>query len=144
MVNQFFFSNNRNQFYSVDSSNGTINWTNKINSNLTPVIIDNFIFTISNDGYLYVIQKEEGNIIRINDIYKVYKNKKRNNIVPIGFVVGLTNLYLTNSDGKIIIIDLISGNILATKKVSNGPISEPFIFNENLFIIRNGSIIQYN
>ena len=139
-----FFSNNKNQFYSVDSSNGTINWINKINSNLTPVIIDNFIFTISNDGYLFVIQKEKGNIIRINDIYKVYKNKKRNNIVPIGFVVGLTNLYLTNSDGKMIIIDLISGNILATKKVSNGPISEPFIFNENLFIIRNSSIIQYN
>ena len=139
-----FFSNNRNQFYSIDSSNGIINWMNKINSNLTPVIIDNFIFTISNDGYLFVIQKEKGNIIRINDIYKNYKIKKRNNITPIGFVIGLTNLYLTNSDGKMIISDLVSGNILATKKVSNGQISEPFIFNENLFIIRNGSIIKYN
>ena len=139
-----FFSNNRNQFYSIDKNNGTINWINQINSNLTPVIIDNFIFTISNDGYLFVIQKEKGNIIRVNDIYKNYKIKKRSNITPIGFVVGLTNLYLTNSDGKMIITDLISGNILANKKVSNGPISEPFIFNENLFIIRNGSIIQYN
>ena len=139
-----FFSNNRNQFYAIDNNNGTINWTNKINSNLTPVIIDNFIFTISNDGYLFVIQKEKGNIIRINDIYKEYKKKKRSDITPIGFVVGLTNLYLTSSDGKMIITDLISGNILATKKVSNGLISEPFIFNENLFIIKNGSIIQYN
>ena len=43
-----------------------------------------------------------------------------------------------------IIIDLISGSVLVTKKVSNGLISEPFIFNENLFIIRNGSIIRYN
>ena len=75
---------------------------------------------------------------------KIIKIKKRNNITPIGFVVGLTNLYLTNSDGKMIISDLVSGNILATKKVSNGVISEPFIFNENLFIIRNDSIIQYN
>ena len=139
-----FFSNNRNKFYSIDSSNGTINWVNKINSNLTPVIIDNLIFTISNDGYLFVIQKKGGNIIRINDIYKEYKIKKRREITPVGFVVGITNLYLTNSDGKMIITDLISGNVLATKKVSNGLISEPFIFNENLFIIRNGSIIQYN
>ena len=139
-----FFSNNRRQFYSIDSINGTVNWINKINSNLTPVIIDNFIFTISNDGYLFVLQKDKGNIIRINDIYKNYKIKKRSNITPIGFVVGLTNLYLTNSDGKLIISDLISGNILATTKVSNGLISEPFIFNENLFIIRNGSIIKYN
>ena len=58
--------------------------------------------------------------------------------------MGLTNIYLTNSDGKLIVSDLISGKILSTKKISNGLLSKPFIFNENLFIIRNGSIIQYN
>ena len=58
--------------------------------------------------------------------------------------MGLTNIYLTNSDGKLIVSDLISGKILSTKKISNGLLSKPFIFNENLFIIRNGSIIRYN
>ena len=139
-----FFSNNKNEFYSIDSKNGTLNWINKINSNLTPVIIDNLILTISNDGYLYVIQKKNGNIIRINHLYKNYKKKKRKYISPIGFVVGSANIYLTNNDGKMIIGDLNSGNVLDTKKISGGLISKPFIFNENLFIIREGSIIEYN
>ena len=41
-----------------------LNWINEINSNLTPIIIGNLIFTVSNEGYLYVIEKNKGNIIR--------------------------------------------------------------------------------
>ena len=74
--NSIFFSNNNNEFYSIDLKTGTINWTNDISSNLSPVIIDNFIFTVSNYGYLFVLQKNNGNIIRVNDLYKNYKKKK--------------------------------------------------------------------
>ena len=142
--NSIYFSNNKNEFYSVDVKTGTTNWINEINSNITPVIAANLIFTVSNDGYLYVLQKNEGNIIRITDLYKNYKIKKRKNIKPVGFAIGKTNLYLTNTDGKMIIVDLNLGNILRIEKISNNYISKPFIFNKNLFIIRNGSIIQYN
>tara|TARA_B100000795_G_scaffold267745_1_gene253235 strand:- start:138 stop:1436 length:1299 start_codon:yes stop_codon:yes gene_type:complete len=139
-----FFSNNKNEFYSIDSKNGTLNWINEISSNLTPVIIGDFIFTVSNDGYLFVIQKEKGNIIRINDVYKEYNIKKRADVSPIGFVIGLSKIYITNNDGKLIVGELNLENTLSIKKISNSLISQPFIFNENLFIIRNGSIIQYN
>ena len=59
-----FFSNNKNEFYSIDVKTGVTNWINEINSNLTPIIIGNLIFTVSNEGYLYVIEKNKGNIIR--------------------------------------------------------------------------------
>ena len=72
-----FFSNNKNEFYSIDIKTGVTNWINEINSNLTPIIIGNLIFTVSNEGYLYVIEKNNGNIIRITDLYKNYKDKKR-------------------------------------------------------------------
>jgi outer membrane protein assembly factor BamB len=142
--NSIYFSNNKNQFYSIDVKTGTINWINKINSNIKPIITGDLIFTVSNDGYLFVIEKNKGNIIRITDVFKSYKIKKRKNINPVGFVIGNTNLYLTNSDGKIIVADLIFGKIVRIEKVSGDFVSKPFIFNENLFIIRNGSIIQYN
>ena len=93
---------------------------------------------------LYVIEKNTGNIIRVTNIYNNYKVKKRKNIKPIGFVIGKTNLYLTNNDGKMIVVDLVTGNPSNTIKVSNNLLSEPFIFNKNLFIIKNGSIVQYN
>ena len=82
--------------------------------------------------------------MRITNLYNNYKVKKRKNINPIGFVLGNTNLYLTNDDGKMIVADLITGKTTNMVKVSNNFISEPFIFNKNLFIIRNGSILQYN
>ena len=139
-----FFSNNKNEFYSVDVKTGITNWINEINSNLTPIISGNLLFTVSNDGYLYVIEKNKGNIIRITDLYINYKTKKRKNIKPIGFVIGDTKLYLTSTDGKMIVVDLNIGKVIGEEKVAGNFTSRPFIFNQNLFVIRNGSIIQYN
>ena len=139
-----FFSNNKGEFYSVDVKTGITNWINEVNSNITPTVTGNLIFTISNEGYLYLIEKNNGNIIRVTDLYKNYKEKERMDIKPIGFVIGKTNLYLTNDDGKMIVVDLITGKTTNTIKVSNSFVSEPFIFNKNLFIIQNGSIDQYN
>ena len=142
--NSIIFSNNKNEFHSIDVKTGTINWINEINSNITPVITGNLIFTVSNEGYLIVIEKNKGNIIRVTDLFNNYKLKKRKNIKPVGFAIGNTNLYLTNSDGKMIIVDFSLGNIVNIEKISGDFISRPFIVNENLFVIRNGSIVQYN
>ncbi len=142
--NSIFFSNNRNEFYSIDLKTGTINWKNEINSNIKPIIIGNLIFTISNQGYLFVIEKAKGNIIRITDLYKIYKEKHRKNLSPEGFVIGNKKLYLTNSDGSMIIVDLSLGNIIKTQKISGSVISEPYIYNNNLYVVKNGSIIQFN
>ena len=142
--NSIIFSNNKNEFHSIDFKTGTINWINEINSNITPIIIGNLIFTISNEGYLVVIEKNKGNIIRVTDLFINYKLNKRKNIKPVGFVIGNTNLYLTNTDGKMIVADLSLGDIKKIEKISGDFISRPFIFNQNLFVIRNGSIIQFN
>ena len=142
--NSVFFSNNKNEFYSIDLKTGTTNWINEVSSDVTPIVSGNLIFTISEEGYLYVIEKNKGNIIRITNLFKKYKIKKRKNVNPIGFSIGGTKLYLTNTDGNMIVADLSIGNIIDIKKMSSEFISEPFIFNQNLFMIRNGSIIQYN
>ena len=142
--NSIFFSTNKNQFYSIDLKTGTTNWINKINSNIKPILVGNLIFTISNEGYLYLIDKNKGNIVRINDLFFNYSDKKRKNIYPIGFVIGNKNLFLTNSDGKMIIAGIENGKIIKIEKVSGGIVSEPFIFNKNLYVVRNGSIVQYN
>ena len=142
--NSIYFSNNKNQFFSVDLNTGTTNWISEVSSILTPVIIGNYIFTVSEDGYLFTFQKKQGNIIRINDLYKNYDLKKRKKLKPIGFLVGQNNLYLTNSDGALIVVKLISGNILKIEKVSRGLISKPYIYNGELFIVKNGSIVKYD
>ena len=139
-----FFSNNKNEFYSIDFKSGATNWINKINSNITPILIENLIVTISDQGYLYVLDKNKGNILRVTDLFVNYKDKKRKNISPVGFVVANKKIFLTNSDGKMIIASIEDGNVINIEKVSGGLVSEPFIYNNNLYVIRNGSIAQYN
>ena len=142
--NTVFFSNNKNQFYSLDLKTGIPNWINKVNSNLTPIIIENLIFTVSNEGYLYVIEKSNGNILRVSDLLKDFKYKKRVNIKTKGFIIGDDKLYLTISNGYILKVNLETGNVIQLEKASNKSVSKPYIFNKNLFIVRNGSIIKYD
>ena len=138
-----FFSNNKNEFYSVDLNNGSINWINDVSSSLTPILIKNFIITISDNGYLFMIDKDKGNIIKINDIYKIYKDKDRKKIKPIGFSISQDKIYLSNSDGKLIILELKTGNIQKVEKIARKIMSKPFLYNNHLFMIKNGAIIQY-
>jgi len=138
-----FFSNNKNEFYSVDLKNGSINWINNISSSLTPILINNLIITISDNGYLFVVDKEKGNIIKIKDIYKIYKDKNRKKIKPTGFSISQDKIYIFNNDGKLIILELETGNVSKVEKIARNIMSKPILYNNHLFIIKNGAVVQY-
>ena len=139
-----FFSNNKNQFYSLDIKTGGVNWKQKINSNLRPTLIDSYIFTISLKGYLIIIEKNSGNIIRITDLFKGIKQKIRNKILPTGFIVGKDNIYLTTDHGRLLEVDIASGKVINIIKIDKNKINRPSILNNNLFIITDNSIIKLN
>ncbi len=139
-----YFSNNKNQIFSIDLRTGTFNWETSVNSNLRPTIIDDLLFTVSLDGLLTVLQKNNGNIIRITDIFDNFKSKKRSKIRPIGFVVGKKNIYLSTSNGKLLIIDIALGKTISTLKIDNEKISRPLIINKDMFIIKDNAIIKLN
>ena len=142
--NTLFFSNNKNQFFSIDIKTGSFNWKNKINSNLRSSIIGNFLVSITLEGYLVLTEKKSGNIIRVTDVFDSFKIKDRAKIKPTGFVVGLENIYLSTSNGRLLVINISSGKTILIKKIYNNKISKPFIQNENLFLIKNNGIIRLN
>lgn len=139
-----FFSTNKNQFFSVDIKTGSFNWKNKVNSNLRSTLISNYLFSISLEGYLIITEKNSGNIIRVTDIFQNFKVKKRKNIKPTGFVVGLNNIYLSTDNGRLLVIDIASGKTISTLKIDNEKISKPFVQNKNLFLIKDNAIIKLN
>ena len=139
-----FFSNNKNQFFSIDIDSGSFNWENKINSDLRSTLIDDLIVSISIEGYLIITEKKSGNIIRVTDIFQNFKTKKRLNIKPNGFIVGLKNIYLSTSNGRLLVIDIVTGKTISVLKIDNEKISKPFVLNKNLFLIKNNSIIKLN
>ena len=118
--------------------------TNKVNSNLRPTLIDNYLFSVSLEGFLFIIEKNTGNIIRVTDVFNNFKSKKRNQIKPTGFIVGIKNIYLSTSNGKLLVIDIASGKTISTLKIDKEKISRPFVLNKSLFIIKDDAIIKLN
>ena len=139
-----FFSNNKNQFFSIDIKSGSFNWENSINSNLRPTVVENFIISVSLEGYLIVIDKITGNIIKVTDVFKNFKSEKRKQILPTGFIVGLKNIYLSTNIGRLLVIDIKSGKTISTLKIDKDKISRPFVSNQNLYLAKDNAIIKLN
>ena len=137
-----FFSNNKNQFFSIDIKSGSFNWENEINSYLRPALVDNYLITVSLEGYLIIIEKKTGNIIRVTDIFKNFKIKNRKKIKPTGFIVGTNNIYVSTNNGRLLVTDILTGKTYKTLKIDNQKISKPFIQNKNLFLIKKNGIIK--
>ena len=96
------------------------------------------------EGYLIIMEKNSGDIIRVTDVFQNFKIKKRQNIKPTGFIVGLNKIYLSTSNGRLLVIDIASGKTISTLKIDNEKISKPFIQNNNLFLIKDNAIIKLN
>ncbi len=142
--NNLFFSNNKNQFFSIDIKSGNFNWENTVNSNLRPTLIENFLISVSLEGYLIVIDKITGNIIKVTDVFENFNPKKRKEIFPTGFIVGLKNIYLSTNIGRLLVIDIKSGKTISTLKIDNDKISRPHILNKNLYLVKDNAIIKLN
>jgi len=145
------FSNNKNEFFSIDRKSGILNWKQRINSHMRPTIIGDKIFTVTEEGFLVIIDYNNGNILRITDLFEEFTTKYilekkpiRAKFKPVGFFVGLENIYLTTDNGRLFIIDILTGRTNSIIKIDKEKISRPFVLNENLFIIRDNAIIKLN
>jgi len=141
--NSIYFSNNKNEFFSIDSQSGIVRWKQTINSSLTPVIIENFVFSVSKEGYLFVIDDQKGDVIRINYILKNIKNKK-NQIEPSGFIIARNKIYLSLNNGRLIKTDVTTGSNVNIFKLGNSKISRPNIFDSKMYLLKDNTIIKAN
>ena len=142
--NSIFFSNNNNQFFSIDLISGAINWKQDFNSELRPALIGDYLVTISDNGLLIVMNKETGQIIRINNLFKNIKKIRKKNFKPIGFLVGKFYIYVSTNNGRILVVNFKEGKIEKTLKLDNNKLQRPVYFNKSLYIAKDNSIIRLN
>ena len=138
--NSIYFSNNKNEFFSIDARTGTIRWAQSINSSLRPTIIENLIFTVSNEGYLFIIDDLTGNIIRITDVLKNFKD--RLDIKPIGFIHAKNKVYVSLSNGRLVTIDSSTGIQENIIKINNSKISRPYVLNNSMYLIKDNALTK--
>lgn len=136
-----YFSNNKNELFSIDARTGIVNWKQTVNSTLEPVIIENLVFSVSTEGYLFVIDNKRGNIIRVTNMLKNIKNKK-NEIKPSGFIIARNKIYLSLNNGRLIKTDVTTGIEENIYKLSGSKLLRPKIFRENMYLLKNNAIIK--
>ena len=139
-----FVSNNNNQFFSIDLLSGAINWKQDFSSKVRPAIIEDYLVTISDDGLLIVMNKETGQIVRINDLFKNIKEKRKKKYEPIGFLVGKFYIYISTNNGRILVVNFKEGKIEKMLKLDNNKLQRPVYFNKSLYIAKDNSIIRLN
>ena len=111
---------------------------------LRPVVVDNIIITVSNNGYLYVIEKYTGNILRITNIFSNFKKRFTKNIKPTGFVSSLKDIIITTDSGKLLVVNVSDGKLNLSYKLSRDKISKPYINDKKLYVVKDNEIIKLN
>ena len=133
-----FISNNHNKFFAINAKNGQIRWQQTINSYLEPSIIDNLVFTISEEGFFIIIDKTNGNILRSTNILALLKK----NVYPVGFITAKKYIYVSLSNGRLLKVLIEDGKTKDIIKIDGDKISRPYILNKNMYILRNNAIIK--
>ena len=134
-------SNNNKELFALELGTGSILWKQNISSISRSSIIDKMIFTINDNGYLIVIDKENGNILRSTNIktnQKKYRDSK-----PTGFVIAKNKIYLSLNNGYLIKVNIMSGKPENAFKIANKFISRSYIVNKKLYILSNNKIQKF-
>ena len=142
--NLVFISSNKNQFAAIDIKTGVIKWKQNINSEIRPVVVSDYIVTISNEGLMILLNKNDGNILRINNILKNIKKKRRERYYPAGFIISNERIYLSTKNGRLIIVNFSDGTIQKILKLDKEKLQRPVYFNKELYIAKDNSIIKIN
>ena len=138
--NSLYFSNNKNEFYSINSETGKILWLQTINSIFAPIILEKLIFTISSNDYLVVLEKKSGNIIRST---KILSKNKKDNLNINNFLLIKNKALISSGYGSILIVNILDGEIESYKNLSNDKFSRPVILNKNLYFLEKNKITRF-
>ncbi len=141
--NTIYFSNNKNEFFAVSLDTGSVKWRKKINSSIRPTITKDLIITIADNGFLIILDKKNGKLIRSTDIKTKIKKKKWDDLVNNGFLVGKNKIYLS-TNGKLNIIDLSDGLSKKIVDLDKKFIARPYIYEKSMYILSSNQIIKYN
>ena len=141
--NTIYFSNNKNEFFAVSLDTGSVKWRKKINSSIRPTITKDLIITISDNGFLIILDKKNGKLVRSTNIKIKFKKKKWDDLVNNGFLVGKNKIYLS-TNGKLNIIDLSDGLSKKIVDLDKKFIARPYIYEKSMYILSSNQIIKYN
>ena len=83
---------------------------------------------------MILLNKNDGNLIRINNILKNIKKKRRKNYIPVGFIISNDKVYVSTKNGRLFIINFSDSTFQKILKLDREKIQRPVFFKKELYI----------
>jgi len=141
--NALYLSNNQGSFLAINSDTGAIRWSQNINSTTRSTIVKNLIFVVSSSGYLIIINKLNGEILRSTNLKKNIK-KYGEKVENIGFIVAKDKIFLSLNNGYVLKVNISDGVSQSIYNIGRENISRPYVNQKKLIIATDKYVISYN
>ena len=137
----------RQYTYLIDAKSGFINQRFNFGSNVKPLILNNYLFLITNNSFLISLELNSGKIIysydlnkKISDFYNIRKRK----ISPKNIIILSDNIFIFLENSYLIKFDIF-GDLLEISKLPSKLSSYPiFIKKKIIFSNKKNKIIMIN
>ncbi len=129
----------------IEGRSGAQMWRQDIGGRSTPLVAGDFIFALSDDAKLYGLEKASGKIIWVSQLPRFENEENRHNPILIsGPVMADGVLYLSNSQGSLMRVNPVTGELLEPMKAPSDILMPPVIANKTLFVLSNdANLVAY-
>ena len=123
--------------YSINATNGTINWELPFSTYIRPAISENFFILVSKDGFILNLDSKTGKVLWSKNLFKNNKKLKQKKIGSITSLFLASNkILVSTSKGFFLFIDYKNGKIINyTKASGSGFFSKPVLVGKKIYIL---------
>ena len=132
---------------SLNTLNGILNWELPFSTYLRPVVLGEFIFLVSKDGFILSLDRETGKVIWSKNLFNKSKKFNKQKIGEINSLMLISNqIFMTTSKGYFLFANYQNGKIINYAKVDKtGFFTKPIVANKNIYIInRKMRVLVFN
>ncbi len=132
---------------SLNTLNGALNWELPFSTYLRPVVLREFIFLVSKDGFILSLDRETGRVIWSNNLFNKSKKFNKQKIGEINSLMLISNqIFMTTSKGYFLFANYQNGKIINYAKVDKtGFFTKPIVVNKKIYIInRKMRVLVFN
>jgi len=126
---------------SLNTLNGALNWELPFSTYLRPVVLKEFIFLVSKDGFILSLDRKTGKVIWSRNLFNKSKKFSKKKIGEINSLMLISNqIFMTTNKGYFLFANYQNGKIINYAKVDKtGFFTKPIVANKNIYII-NGKM----
>jgi len=132
---------------SLNTLNGALNWELPFSTYLRPVVLREFIFLVSKDGFILSLDRETGKVIWSKNLFNKSKKLNKKTIGEINSLLLISDqIFMTTSKGYFLFANYQNGKIINYAKVDKtGFFTKPIVANKNIYIInRKMRVLVFN